>query len=302
VPAGLPSIVLDLLDVRPGRVLVLKDVPDENGSWLLELPGGERVVLRRYHCDATTEELRYEREVLWYLERAGWVVPAPAGELVRCEDRWYCLTRFVPGQAAGEEDARQQRRRGRDLAQLHLALRGLDERLGQRAGWRAQHQGVTLQTAMDWTACVQSLTIISPRLGAWALAAADRTREALAALGAEALPVMVVHGDFAPWNVHYQRGRLAGVIDFGLAHLDSRPYELAIARTWRAPAAIDAYRMELARLGWPLSDLEEAAIQPLYHAFRLDQIAWPITHGLRTGEFDLAVIERQLSRTGTSPP
>jgi hypothetical protein len=40
------------------------------------------------------------------------------------------------------------------------------------------------------------------------------------------------------WNVHYRRGRLAGVIDFGLAHLDSRPWELAVARTYRAPEAI----------------------------------------------------------------
>ncbi len=143
---------------------------------------------------------------------------------------------------------------------------------------------------------------VSPRLGVWAQAAASRSREALAEVGADELPVMVVHGDFAAWNVHYQGGRLAGVIDFGLTHLDSRPYELAIARTWRAPAAREAYRSELARLGWPLSDLEEAAVQPLYHAFRLDQLAWPLTRGLRTGEFDLAAVERQLGRTGTGSP
>ncbi len=98
--------------------------------------------------------------------------------------------------------------------------------------------------------------------------------------------------------MHYQHGRLAGVIDFGLTHLDSRPYELAIARTWRAPAVTEAYRVELAQLGWPLSDLEEAARQPLYHCFRLDQLAWPLTRGLRTGEYDLPAIERQLARIG----
>jgi len=302
VPTGLPSHLLDLLEVRADQVRVLKDVPDENGSWLVELPGGERLVLRRYHAEATTEELRYEHDVLWYLQEAGWVVPAPVGELIRCEDRWYCLNRYVPGLAVREEDATQQRRRGRDLAQLQLALRGLDRRLGQRTGWRAQHQGVTLQTDADWPACVRGLAEVSPRLAEWAQAAAGQTREALAAIGAYALPVMVVHGDFAEWNVRYQHGRLAGVIDFGLTHLDSRPYELAIARTWRAPAMSEAYRSELARNGWPLSDLEEAAIQPLYHSFRLDQIVWPLTHGLRTGEYDLAAIERQLARTGTSPP
>jgi hypothetical protein len=73
--------------------------------------------------------------------------------------------------------------------------------------------------------------------------------------------------------VHYRYGRLAGVIDFGLTHQDSRPYELAIARTYRALETADAYRGELVRSGWPLSVLEEAAIRPLYHAFRLDTAA-----------------------------
>jgi homoserine kinase type II len=116
------------------------------------------------------------------------------------------------------------------------------------------------------------------------------------------LPVTVVHGDFAQWNVHYERGRLAGIIDFGLTHLDSRPYELAVARTYRSPETTGAYREELARGGWPLSALEEAAIEPINHAFRVDMAAWQMDHGRRTGDYDLAMIERQLSRTGTASP
>jgi hypothetical protein len=53
---------------------------------------------------------------------------------------------------------------------------------------------------------------------------------------------------------------------------------------------------------WPLSELEEAAIKPIYHAFRLDMAAWELDHGLRTGQYDLTAIERQLSRTGTRSP
>jgi Ser/Thr protein kinase RdoA (MazF antagonist) len=116
------------------------------------------------------------------------------------------------------------------------------------------------------------------------------------------LRTTVIHGDFAEWNVHYQNGRLAGVIDFALAHEDSRPYELAIARTYRAPETADAYRDELARSGWPLSALEEAAITPTYRAFRVDMAASEIDDGLKTGQYDLAAIERHLTRTGTPPP
>jgi len=45
-----------------------------------------------------------------------------------------------------------------------------------------------------------------------------------------------------------------------------------------------------------------AAITPLYRAFRLGMAAWELSQGFTTGDFDLAEIERQLSRTGTPPP
>jgi Ser/Thr protein kinase RdoA (MazF antagonist) len=299
---GAVACVLDVLGVRAGRITVLKDVPPGNGSWLVEMPGGQRAVLRRYHSGASPEDLGYEHAVLGYLAGAGWAVPHPVGDPVCHDGLWYCLTRYVPGRPAARESPAQRRRRGRDLARLHLALRELGQRIGQRPGWRPQHSAITAQAGMDWQACVRGLMAVSPRLGSWAQAAAGETRAALAAIGAGELPVTVIHGDFAEWNVHYRHGRLAGVIDFGLAHLDSRPCELAVARTWRVPEAIDACRGELARNGWPLSTLEEAAIKPLYRAFRVGMAASELDHGLRTGDYDLAEIERQLSRTGTPPP
>jgi Ser/Thr protein kinase RdoA (MazF antagonist) len=301
VPADAPARVLDVLGLRPRKVTLLKDVPGGNGNWLAEMPGGERLVLRRYHAQATAEDLSYEYSVLRFLAAAGWVVPGPIGEPVRYEGRWYCPTGHVPGRSAGRENVGQRQRRGRDLARLHVALRGLGERIGQRPGWRAQHDGPTTRADLDWEGCVRGLTEVSPRLGRWARAAAAETADALAAAGAGELALTVVHGDFAEWNVHYDRGRLAGVIDFGLAHLDSRPYELAMARAHRSPEVIDAYRAELSDNGWPLTGLEETAIEPVNHAARLDMIAWQLDHGQRTGAYDLATIERQLSRTGTAP-
>ena len=259
VTVGVPARVLDRLGLQPGRVSALKDIAGENGSWLLEMPDGERLALRRYHAGAAPPDLAYEHAVLRHLARAGWTVPEPVGELVHHEGLWYCPTRYVPGRANHHETTAQRRQRGRDLARLHLALRGLGEQIGQRPGWCAQHTGETVHTGIDFSACARALMEVSPRLGAWACAAAAQARDALAAIGAGDLPVMVVHGDFHEQNVHYARGHLAGVIDFGLTHLDSRPYELAIARTYRAPQTIAAYRGELARGGWPLSELEIAA-------------------------------------------
>jgi homoserine kinase type II len=299
---GPPARVLELLGVRPGTITVLRDVPQGNGNWLAVTPDGRCLVLRRYHSGATAPDLSYEHTVLCHLASAGWFVPDPVSELIDHAGSWYCLTRYVPGQAVLHETARQRRRRGRDLARLQLALRDLGRRIGQRPGWRTQHSGITVHADLDWQACVRGLMEVSPRLGSWAYAAAAETRTALATVGAGQLPVTVVHGDFAEWNVHYERGRLAGVIDFGLTHLDSRPYELAIARTYRSPETIAAYRAELARHRWPLSELEEAALEPVNRAFRVGMAAWQLDHGLGTGDYDLAMIERQLSRTGTPPP
>jgi homoserine kinase type II len=299
---GPPASVLAALGLPPRPVTVLKDEPGQNANWLARTPGGRRVVLRRYHAAATPQDLSYEHAVLRHLTGAGWVVPEPVSELIPAGGLWYVLTRYVPGAAVARESGPQRARRGRDLARLDLELRHLDARMGQRPGWRAQHRNVSVHDDIDWRAGADALLAENPRLGAWVCAAAGRTRGALAATGADDLPLTVVHGDFAEWNVHYSRGRLAGVVDFGLTHLDSRPYELAIARTYRAPEAAGAYRAELAARGWPLSDLEEAAIGPVYHAFRVDMAAWEIEQGRRTGRFDLAMIERQLARTGTPPP
>ncbi len=144
LPAGLPAPVLELLGVQARRLTALSDVPRGNANWLAETAAGERLVLRRYAAGVTRPELAFEHTVLRQLAARGWTVPGPAGEPVFWQDRWYCLTRYVPGAALRPEDAAQSARRGRDLARLHLALRGLHERTGQRPGWRAQHQGVTV--------------------------------------------------------------------------------------------------------------------------------------------------------------
>jgi Ser/Thr protein kinase RdoA (MazF antagonist) len=297
-----PDQVLNLLGVRPGRVVAFSDVPLGNGNWLVETVGGERFILRRYRPKTTRPDLAYEHAVLGHLAGLGWVVPAALGEPVCWQGRWYCLTRHVPGEAVRAEDAAQRGRRGRDLARLHLALRGVAERIGQRPGWRPQHCAVTVCGAHRWEERVSGLASVSPRLAAWARAAMTQAHESLAALGTDGLPVMVVHGDFAEWNVHYDRGRLAGVIDFDLTHVDTRPYKLAIARAYRAPEMAGAYRAELAACGWPLSELEEAAVAPVYRAFRVGTAAAEMDDGLVTGNYDLAMIERQLSRTGTAAP
>ena len=296
--------VLDVLAVPVRRVEPVGDGHGtvHNANWHVWPTRGPRCVLRRYHVRASADELAYEHAVIRHLAQAGWTVPVPVSDPVRWAGRWFCLTAFVPGRARPHETSAQRRQRGADLARLQLALRPLGEGLGQRPRWRAQHQGTTVHTDIDWSLVLAAVADEAPRLAGWAEAAADASSAELHAIGAERLPSTIVHGDFHEANVHYDGDRLAGVIDFGLSHLDTRPYELAIARTYRAPEARDAYRGELVRVGWPLSELEEAAIGPVYRAFRVDMVAWQLAEGTRTGRFDTEAIVRQLARTGVAPP
>lgn len=39
-----------------------------------------------------------------------------------------------------------------------------------------------------------------------------------------------------------------------------------------------------------------------YRAFRLDMVAWNLHQARQADDYDLAVIERQLSMTGAAPP
>jgi hypothetical protein len=109
--SSVPDQVLDLLGLRPRRVVTIRDLPLGNGNWLVETADGQRTVLRRYHDRTTRDDLAYEHAVLSHLASAGWTVPAPASEPIHCENCWYCLTRHVPGEAVRPEDTEQWRRR-----------------------------------------------------------------------------------------------------------------------------------------------------------------------------------------------
>jgi homoserine kinase type II len=291
---------LATLNVGAQRILTMKDVADGNSSWAVEADG-EVVVLRRYSSITTRDEVLYEHRVLDFVERAGWTVPAPRSELRELDGRLFCLTRFVPGEARSRETTPQRVQRGEDLARLDIDMRSATDEFGQRPGWRALHQGTHVR--LDWETCITAFARVDARLADWVSQAKASTKTALDAMGAADLPLTMIHGDFAEWNVHYAPdGALAGVVDFDLAHVDSRPYELAIARTYRSPETLTAYVGEIARLGWPLSDLEIEACPLIERAFRADMAAWELDSGLRSGVYDLPMIVRQLERTGSPAP
>lgn len=273
-----------------------------NANWHVWMGGGGRSVLRRYFDGMTAPALEYEQQVVVHAAEAGWTVPVPLGAPVTYGGRWWCLTTYVGGGPRVAEDSGERDQRGRLMARLDHDLYPLASHLGQREGWTAAHQRIGPFLGSTWRASLVDLAGVSLRHHDWILAAVDTTEAALAAVGCRDLPLTVVHGDLASWNIHFEDGALSGVIDFALTHLDSRPHELAMARVYRAPETLDAYRQEVAELGWPLDELEEASIDPIYRRFRVSMAAWAVHDGGRHGEFDLDLIESQLERTGVPAP
>lgn len=114
------------------------------------------------------------------------------------------------------------------------------------------------------------------------------------------LPLYLLHGDFAEWNLLEQRGVLAGVLDFDLCHLGTRPWEFAIARAWRAPELIAGYREAAPGLGMPLTAVEEAAIPTVYRCFRAHMITDAVITSERTGRLRLDHLDTQTTKFETA--
>jgi Ser/Thr protein kinase RdoA (MazF antagonist) len=294
----LPSATLTAaLGLDTARVEATRPGDDDsvgNGNWHVWTAGGEHHILRRYHVLRTEEDLAYETEVLDHLIRRGWCVPAQVAGPVWYDGRLWAVTRFVPGEPHREETPRQRAERGEMLARLHADLQPLD--LGPRPRFFAAADLTAMGEFQGWAPGVEALRKERPDLADRAERAMDHGKELVERHGLLDLPKTIVHGDFASWNLHFDdTGRLAGVIDFDLCHLDSRAWELVIARVHRAPEFLHGYRRATAN---PLTDRELTAIEPLQIVFRVLMVMAELWNGRQAGRFDLAAIDRQLMTAG----
>ncbi|MEU8224247.1 phosphotransferase [Kribbella sp. NPDC048915] len=264
------------------------EVSAANGNWHVWTSDG-RYVLRRYHVLKTPASLDYEARVLAHVASRGWCVPAPLTAPVEFGGRLWAVTRFVPGQPHQQETCAHQRERGVLLARLHADLRELE--LGERPGfWPAADLGA-MGEFQDWDRGVERLGVRRPGLADRCARAMGAAQELVRREGLLELPRLIVHGDFAAWNLHFDdAGRLAGVIDFDLCHPDSRAWELVIARA--KPELIKGYQSAATH---PLTDQELAAIGPLQVVYRVLMVMAELWSGQQGGRFDAGAITRHLS-------
>lgn len=112
------------------------------------------------------------------------------------------------------------------MAEFHAVSAGIVD-VGQRPGWRRCEEVL----ADDFDAILNSSEKERPeevRIVRWHL---NRVRERIAGLRLADRPSILVHGDFTPWNLRFVDGRLSGILDFELAHLDHRVADFSLS--WR---------------------------------------------------------------------
>jgi Ser/Thr protein kinase RdoA (MazF antagonist) len=195
------------------------------------------------------------------LRTLGWPTPEPVEEPFLAPDGVWLLFGRLPGEPvrrAGPDGPAEQRARGRLLAELHAAAvaTGIVE---QRAGFTSPEQVVADPELERWLRVHERACPDEGRL-LWA------ARDAAATWFADhpdvGAPRSVIHGDFAPWNLLYERGRLTGVLDFEASHYAFQVADFVLS--WRG------YQDDVLR-GYdevrPLSDLEWHLVRPVYWAW-----------------------------------
>ncbi|MEU4679258.1 phosphotransferase [Micromonospora sp. NPDC023737] len=229
------------------------------GTWAVTR-GGEPFVVKHLHPQRFPD-WRYTLRVAAALRAQGWPTPELAEEPVSVAGGAWVLFHRLPGRSPNPAEAdrpAEERARGRLLAELHASAAA--------TGIVDQRRGFTLPAEL----------VRDPVLDHWLRvheAARPDEGRALRAYRDAALrwftdnpvgnaPRSVVHGDFVPWNLLFDDGRLTGVVDFEGTH---HTYQVAdFALSWRGHHDDVLRGYDEVR---PLSDGEWALVRPTFWAW-----------------------------------
>lgn len=284
-----PRTVLASFGVRPSRLRRVRR--GRNTHWIVDA-GSDRVVLRKYAAECSPDEVQYEVRLLQHLDRLGWPVPVRLAEPLTTDEAIWCLFSYLPGRALAPRSVagkiEEQRQRGRLLARLHRDLADLTS-LGQRAGWLRADEGLFRRPG--WPAAgdvLKSYERLDPEGGRILREYSDRSSQRLNELLGDATSPIAIHGDFAPWNLRYAHGKLSGVLDFDLAHLDLRVADFALSWRGRYDAVILGYE-DIS----PLEPVERELLVPVYWAWMIVGAVMDIDSGNGSPEWALTHLLRQ---------
>jgi aminoglycoside phosphotransferase (APT) family kinase protein len=205
---------------------------------------------------------RYTLRVAAALREQGWPTPDLAEEPLVTPDGAWVLFHRLPGRprtSIPEDRPGEQRARGRLLAQFHAAAAatGITD---QRDGFTGPAEVVGDPELEHWLRVHEATRSDEGRMLRACRAAAAEWFEAFG--GNLDAPRSVIHGDFAPWNLLFEDGRLTGVLDFEATHHTFQVADFALS--WRG------YQDDVLR-GYDevraLSDVEWRLVRPTFWAW-----------------------------------
>jgi homoserine kinase type II len=219
-------------------------------SAILDTPNGPKI-LKQYTTTLDEPSIRFEHEVLSFLAQAGFraprVLPSRDGStLVTVNGRHYALFDFVDGFRYIDFYWSRQREHG-FLAQAGRALAGLHRATDGFRPEGSKVDGFTPDGDRPWRDHRWYMAELRRRAAEirsqpnrdgferFVLEQMGRVQHSLEVLGARveshhsALPKLVIHGDYGPYNLLFNRHGLAAVLDFECTRLDLRAYDLLFA-------------------------------------------------------------------------
>ncbi|HEY7464001.1 MAG TPA: phosphotransferase [Candidatus Limnocylindria bacterium] len=223
-----------------GHVRILSAPGSRGATVRVAVPGGD-VVVKRYKASIDPAALDIEHAVLQALAAADIAAPRLRATMdgrtsLGLDGSCFAVFEPIRGYRHPHELVMAPRDRqaleviaGRLLARLHAVLQEVEVPASESLGF-VRRGGLRVRE-VEWYADRLAAGSAPRRIRAWATAALWQLRETF---DAEALPLTVVHGDYAPYNLMIRSGRVPVVVDFELARLDWRLVDLATGLSWFA--------------------------------------------------------------------
>jgi aminoglycoside phosphotransferase (APT) family kinase protein len=230
-----------------------------SGTWEATRDGATFVI--KHFGSTVYPDWRYVLRVAAALRAQGWPTPEPAEEPMIGPGGAWVLFHRLPGRAvtpAGADRAVEERARGRLLARFHAAAAatGIAD---QRGGFTGPAELVGDPELDRW---LRAHEVARPDEGRVLRAYRDAAVAWFADNPAPDAPRSVIHGDFTPWNLLFDGGRLTGVLDFEATHHTFQVADFALS--WRG------YHDNVLR-GYDevrtLSELEWRLVRPVFWAW-----------------------------------
>lgn len=208
-----------------------------------------RKALKRYKYSLNLEAIIYEHSVLRQLETAGFCAPRlvlnrDEETCTELEGRYYAVTDFIPGFKYVDFVISRRKKKGfiaeaaRALARYHRLIDGFVPEGKKTDGFmpdgyrRWQESDWYLREFDKYESLLKDRGPNGTPLERFFLRSMGRLKQDLVDLSRKFkengrfLPQLVIHSDYGPYNILFDKGRVAAVLDFECTHLDWRACEV----------------------------------------------------------------------------